>query len=128
MFHDEAVFPDHETFRPERWMDGTLLENHDVDPLDIQFGFGRRYAQSSDCTSERRFDEYFVRTCPGKYLAIEVLFTTIASTLAVFNISPAKDTNGVAIIPKEAFTLNAVVYVYVLHPLFMLRMLTLSFM
>ena len=40
--HDEEVFPDHDVFRPERWLDGSILENHDVDPFNIVFGFGRR--------------------------------------------------------------------------------------
>ncbi|THH22506.1 hypothetical protein EUX98_g8188 [Antrodiella citrinella] len=43
ILHDEAVFPDHEVFRPERWLDSTILQKHDVDPLDIVFGFGRRH-------------------------------------------------------------------------------------
>ena len=48
--HDETVFPDHEVFRPERWLDGSILEKHDADPLEISFGFGRRYVTLHCCT------------------------------------------------------------------------------
>ncbi|TCD64376.1 hypothetical protein EIP91_004207 [Steccherinum ochraceum] len=90
ILHDEDVFPDHEVFRPERWLDGTLLAKFDADPLDVAFGFGRR-------------------VCPGKYLAIDMLFTAIVSTLTVFDIRKAKDTAGNDIVPKEEYTNRAIV-------------------
>lgn len=48
---------------------------------------------------------YLRRICPGRFLADEVLFTTIAKVLAVFDIAPARneDTNE-PIIPSEACT------------------------
>jgi len=90
ILHDENVFPDHEAFRPERWMDGTILEKYDVDPFDVAFGFGRR-------------------VCPGKYLAIDVMFTAVASLLAVFNITKAKDSDGNEIVPKEEYSNRAII-------------------
>ncbi|KAH8091807.1 cytochrome P450 [Cristinia sonorae] len=84
IMHDEAVFPDHRIFRPERWLDGTILDKHGVDPLEVAFGFGRR-------------------VCPGRHLAMEVLFMTIASTLAIFDIKKAKDADGKDIVPKEDY-------------------------
>lgn len=63
--HDESVFPDPETFKPERW-----IENPDL-PIHM-FGFGRR-------------------SCPGKHVAINSLFIHIARLLWAFNIEYAYD-------------------------------------
>ncbi|KIL66933.1 hypothetical protein M378DRAFT_355739 [Amanita muscaria Koide BX008] len=70
---DEIVYPDPEAFRPERFFknDGTLKD----DNVMYLFGFGRRI-------------------CPGRHLADSVIWLTIASVLATFNISKAKDADG----------------------------------
>jgi len=59
------------TFKPERF----LGEKPELDTHNINFGFGRRI-------------------CPGKELADASLFISIAMSLAVFNISKAKDASG----------------------------------
>ena len=44
MLHDENEYPDPENFKPERFMnDGKVHDNEPRDPVDIIFGFGRRF-------------------------------------------------------------------------------------
>ncbi|KAF8634118.1 hypothetical protein AX15_001055 [Amanita polypyramis BW_CC] len=81
---DESVYPDPESFRPERFLnsDGTLND----DTMEYVFGFGRRI-------------------CPGRFVADAVLWLVVATVLSTFNISKAKDENGVEIeIDPDAFT------------------------
>ncbi|KAJ7620462.1 cytochrome P450 [Roridomyces roridus] len=61
--HDPNIYDDPEVFNPSRF-----LETSEMDPARICFGFGRRI-------------------CPGKLLASETLFITVASLLSVFRIS-----------------------------------------
>ncbi|KAI0544513.1 cytochrome P450 [Xylaria curta] len=62
--HDPDTYKDPMEFRPERF----LGKNAEPDPLKYVFGFGRR-------------------ACPGRILAQNTLFLTIAQTLAGFNIT-----------------------------------------
>jgi cytochrome P450 len=43
MTRDEEVYPDPESFKPERFMKDGALNKEIRDPRDIVFGFGRRY-------------------------------------------------------------------------------------
>ncbi|KAH9959806.1 cytochrome P450 [Russula dissimulans] len=85
MLHDESVFPEPSQFRPERFLDPK------VKPLDAGFGFGRRI-------------------CPGRFMARSSMWIAIASVLAVYDISPVIDGNGVPQIPKEEYTEGIVSY------------------
>lgn len=58
------MYPEPMEFRPERYMGNTPA----LDPRIYTFGFGRR-------------------VCPGRYVADNALFITIAQVLSVFNIS-----------------------------------------
>ncbi|KAF8634127.1 hypothetical protein AX15_001059 [Amanita polypyramis BW_CC] len=73
---DESRYPDPEPFRPERFFnpDGTLND----DTVEYVFGFGRRI-------------------CPGRFVANAVIWLIVATVLSSFNISKAKDENGVEI-------------------------------
>jgi len=74
MAHDERVYgPDHEDFRPERFLDTTVR-----DPRQFVFGFGRRI-------------------CPGQYIAMDSIFLAIASILHAFKLEKAKDQSGAEI-------------------------------
>jgi cytochrome P450 len=42
MTRDEDVYPDAESFKPERFIKNGSLNNEIRDPRDIVFGFGRR--------------------------------------------------------------------------------------
>ena len=43
MTRDEEVYPDAESFKPERFLRNGTLNKEIRDPRDIVFGFGRRY-------------------------------------------------------------------------------------
>ncbi|WYZ44616.1 hypothetical protein EsH8_VII_001052 [Colletotrichum jinshuiense] len=81
--HDPKVYHEPMTFNPERFLSS---EGHEpeTDPGKFVFGFGRRI-------------------CPGRILAENSLFLTIAQSLAVFNISkPVVD--GKPVEPAIKFT------------------------
>ncbi|KAF9004239.1 cytochrome P450 [Cyathus striatus] len=85
MLHDETLYPDPETFNPDRFItpDGKL--NNDIrNPEDVAFGFGRRI-------------------CPGRHLARSSIWLAVASILAVFDIQKAVDENGELIEPTGAY-------------------------
>lgn len=52
----------------------------------------------------------FCRICPGRWLALDTIWITIASVLAVYNISKPKDGNGVDIEQSVKFTGVAIRY------------------
>lgn len=67
MTHDPEVYEDPTKFNPERFLeiDGKQPE---MDPTSVVFGFGRR-------------------ACPGRILADNTLYLSIAQSLAVFKIT-----------------------------------------
>ncbi|KAF8957569.1 cytochrome P450 [Flammula alnicola] len=73
MTHDEDVYPDPYSFKPERFLDAT--GNLNDDNRILAYGFGRR-------------------TCIGKYVASSTMWLLIASSLATFDIRKAKDEFG----------------------------------
>ncbi|OSS53624.1 hypothetical protein B5807_00518 [Epicoccum nigrum] len=77
--HDPAVYADPMTFRPERF----LGETPEPDPRTWTFGYGRR-------------------VCPGRYVADNALFITIAQSLSVFNIEKVVE-NGKVVEPEVKF-------------------------
>ncbi|KIK52675.1 hypothetical protein GYMLUDRAFT_49821 [Collybiopsis luxurians FD-317 M1] len=81
ILHDPAVYgEDVDNFRPERFLnpDGTL--NESIPDPSAAFGFGRRI-------------------CAGKVMAQSALWLTVASLLACFNFSRARNAKGEEIIP-----------------------------
>ncbi|KAE9405244.1 cytochrome P450 [Gymnopus androsaceus JB14] len=85
MFHDEKNFVDPYTFNPDRYIratDGQL--NFEVLEPTAGFGFGRR-------------------TCPASHMALSAIWITIASVLAVYNISNALDEDSKIIIPAADY-------------------------
>ncbi|KAK7048443.1 cytochrome P450 [Favolaschia claudopus] len=71
--HDEELYPNSETFQPERFLnaDGQLNTNERI----LGFGFGRRI-------------------CAGRYEAEAAVWAAIVSSLAVFDFAKAKDEDG----------------------------------
>jgi hypothetical protein len=80
--HNPEVYPEPMEFRPERFLNGTQSE---PDPRAWIFGYGRRI-------------------CPGRFLADNTLFITIAKSLAVFKIEKCIDGDGKIIEPEVRFT------------------------
>ncbi|KAH6915729.1 cytochrome P450 [Coprinopsis sp. MPI-PUGE-AT-0042] len=78
MLHDEEDYPNPHLFMPERYLDadGKFDGNTAVPlPSTIAFGFGRRI-------------------CPGLHIATTIVWMTVASILATFNISPSRNKDG----------------------------------
>jgi hypothetical protein len=78
--HDPAVYPEPESFKPERFLrvapDGSLTLNPDVpDPRTAVFGYGRR-------------------VCPGRNIGDNFLFAATVSFLSTMTVSRPKDSHG----------------------------------
>lgn len=84
MLHDESLYPQPFDFNPDRFIKDGRLDAEAIDPDIAAFGFGRR-------------------KCPGRYLAKDSLWLSIASILACFNISNAVDNDGTLIIPEQIY-------------------------
>ena len=69
---DPELFPDPESFCPERFLN---TDNPRLKDFDLPFGFGRRI-------------------CPGMHLALNSVYINIARLLWAFDISPSKDADG----------------------------------
>ncbi|EKM54962.1 uncharacterized protein PHACADRAFT_255217 [Phanerochaete carnosa HHB-10118-sp] len=83
ILHDPAVYADPESFCPSRFLRSDTNPTPEPDP-DAAYGFGRRI-------------------CAGQYLAHEMLWITIASVVAAFDIVKAKDEAGREIVPPGEY-------------------------
>jgi len=83
MTHDERNYPDGFKFHPERFLtpDGQLNDDDKI----LAYGFGRR-------------------VCVGRHVAGATLWLLIASVLATFDITQAKDEFGKEIEVEEGYT------------------------
>jgi len=81
MSKDASMYPDPESFKPERFLtpSGALSPNF----ADIAFGFGRR-------------------VCPGRYLSDASVWIAMASVLSCFRIGKAIDAQGkdIEVVPR----------------------------
>jgi hypothetical protein len=82
MMHDPTTYNDPMAFKPERFLE---TEGHvpEMDPHSIAFGFGRRI-------------------CPGRFLADNTVYLSVAQSLTVFDISNATQ-EGIAITKSPKF-------------------------
>ncbi|KAJ7722333.1 cytochrome P450 [Mycena metata] len=84
ILHDEAMYPDPQAFKPERFLlDGK--PNPNVRDPQAAFGFGRRI-------------------CPGRFLAQASVFITTASILAAFDITKFIGTDGQPVEPTYEYS------------------------
>ena len=90
ILHNPDLYPDPETFNPERFLnkDGTFRD----DPtISLAFGGGKRI-------------------CPGRHLVDTTLFIVTASVLSVFNVIKATDENGHEIPVNPAIEVDSLVW------------------
>lgn len=92
MLHDEDAYPDPLTFNPDRFMKDGKLDPEVRDPATAAFGYGRRI-------------------CAGRHMAYESMWFNIASVLAAFNLSKAKDEHGAEITPSGEYIMGFLWYV-----------------
>lgn len=86
MLHDADVYPDPLVFSPERFSDQKRNDDLGINKLPWPaFGFGRRM-------------------CPGRWLAYETVWFSIACILSVYSIERGIDENGLEIVPEVAYT------------------------
>ncbi|KAJ7714913.1 cytochrome P450 [Mycena metata] len=80
--HDERMYPDHDDFKPERFLDGKLDDpSRNAQPA---FGFGRRI-------------------CPGRHMATSSIWITVVSILAMFDITKEIGEDGQPIEPSYEY-------------------------
>ncbi|KAF9003579.1 cytochrome P450 [Cyathus striatus] len=82
ILHDEKVFPDHESFIPERFLKYDEVAEA---RLEVAWGYGRR-------------------VCSGRYMAFSTVWIALASILAVYDISKPLDENGHVIQPSHKYS------------------------
>lgn len=85
ILHDPEAYPDPHTFNPLRFVRQNARGELELDPRvrdpDVAaFGMGRRI-------------------CPGRFMAYESLWMAMATVLAAFDISKAKDADGKDVTP-----------------------------
>ncbi|KAJ7043052.1 cytochrome P450 [Mycena alexandri] len=89
ILHDEAMYPDPYSFKPERWLLDGKLNPAIMDP-EMIFGFGRRI-------------------CPGRHMAKAHVWLSLASILATFDITKPVDKDGKVIEPNFDYFAGMVV-------------------
>ncbi|KAF8908618.1 cytochrome P450 [Gymnopilus junonius] len=77
MLHDESIYPDPFSFRPERFLveDGRSLNKEVKDPGHAIWGFGRRI-------------------CPGRYMAASSIWIAVVSFIAAFDFNKVDESGG----------------------------------
>lgn len=84
---DPDIFPKPTEFRPERY----LGENKQLDAREYAFGAGRRWVPQLKSGRDPLTDTTTFRMCPGIDIADTMLFLTITTALAVFDIAALPD-------------------------------------
>jgi len=79
------LYPDPETFNPDRFLKDGKLNPLVFNPEERGFGAGRRI-------------------CPGRHFALRTVFLVVSCVLSTFDIEPALDENGNPQVPEPEFT------------------------
>ena len=109
MMRNEAIYPDADAFRPERFMVPTTPEmERKMNPKHYVFGFGRRWVLLCVVSMISLFfnlqfysllTHSVTRLCPGNHLIDSSVWLLIASMLATLDISKAVDEHGNTVEP-----------------------------
>ncbi|KAG6840628.1 hypothetical protein C0991_005480 [Blastosporella zonata] len=89
ILHDESLYKDPESFKPERFLGLDPKEAKKLDPTNYVYGFGRR-------------------RCPGNHFAHFAVWFSMVGLLSSFVISPDVDGNGKEIPIKAEFEAGAI--------------------
>lgn len=84
ILHDEKYYPDPFTFIPDRYIKNGELDPSVLDPGAAAFGYGRR-------------------VCPGRFMARDSIWITVACTLSAFNVQPVKGSDGKPCMPSGEY-------------------------
>lgn len=84
ILHEEGEYPEPFSFNPDRFIKDGALDPTVPNPELAVFGYGRRI-------------------CPGRFIARDSMWITIACTLATFDIQPVKDMNGTPSFPAAEY-------------------------
>jgi cytochrome P450 len=96
ILHDDNAYQDPNVFRPERFLrkntQGALeMDPTVLDPRIAAFGYGRRLA---DLRLELSRTHGWLRVCPGRPIAENMMFIAIVSILATMHIKPETRPDG----------------------------------
>ena len=101
--YDEVTYPDPQTYNPSRFLDENGRIDPSVkDPEARVFGSGRRCG-ASVCVAVAVCLNSFNRICPGRHVALRMLYLTVARVLATFDILPPVDKDGCPRIPEARY-------------------------
>ncbi|KAI0298977.1 cytochrome P450 monooxygenase [Multifurca ochricompacta] len=92
MTRDEKMYPEADSFNPERFMNQDESGREQTDPKDFIFGFGRR-------------------ECPGKTFADANVWLVSACIIAAFQAPVSRNESGEKVVPQAKFTSG-----FVRHP------------
>lgn len=104
MLRDDKIYPNPNTFYPERFMEVVDTETQAKrDPRSYVFGFGRRYVLRSYEPTPTLKRNKNIRQCPGSNLVESSIWLLMVSMLATLDIAKAVDDLGNVIEPEVQF-------------------------
>ena len=101
--YDQVAYPEPHTYNPSRFLDKNGRIDPSVKDPEVRiFGSGRRYEGSSVALSTC-LNLSCDRVCPGRHLALQLLYIAVARILATFDILPPVDEDGRPMVPEARF-------------------------